>query len=1061
MKFVKRFLIALLVILVLGVGFLIAAPMIFKDQILANVKSSINGAVNAEVDFEDANLSFLRSFPDISLAVDDLTVTGIDTFAGKPLITADKLSVDIGFWSVVAGDGAYQIDEITVERPLINLLVLTPELANYLIVPESDPASSDENTAPATAQINLQRFEIKDGTFIYDDRTTETYLKIEGLDTEGDGDFTSSVFDLKTNSNANALTLTQGGVTYLNEVKTVADATINIDLNQSLYTFLENKVTLNALELVFGGSIDLEDNGDILFDLDYSAPANDFRQLWSLIPSAYTAGYEQVNTQGTFTLNGTVDGPYNGEKEQYPAFTVNTEIGGGSVKYPGRPVGITGIDAKIAVNSLSSNLDKMTVSINRFDFNLGGDPFKGRLLLATLLSDPQIDGKIDGKVDLAKWSQALPLEGVRELSGVLTANLVFDGLRQSLISSGLYDDLDLGGLISLTGFSYVTDELPPVRIADLKADVNPKTITVDNFDGKLGRSDIKASGTINNPLAYFSPEQTMRGDLRVRSAFFDADEWMPEEEVAASASPAELNAGFIEEEAGVFDRFDFNVDAEIGALNYAGYRPENLKAIGNIKPNRMDIATASGTMGESDFVGSGTVTNLFDYTFGEGVLGGELFVKSNSLDLNDFMDEEVAVAPGAAAESPAESAVIPVPQNINLKVNVQAQEVKYTDITLKDMVGDLLVSGGQAVIQNGKAGLLGGSMKFAGAYDTSEEGDPGFRFHYDLQSLSFNQAFSKLNSFAALAPLGQFLEGNFSTDLVMEGKLGADLFPKLSTIDAKGLFQTAEAQLNKFKPAEKIGQALDIQALKESTTIKNLMTVFQIEDGRVNIEPFRTRLAGVPLTIQGQHGLDMDMSYQIQAAIPRSMIKGNIVTGTALSALDKLAGEAGRLGLNISPGDTINVAIELGGSISNPTTSFKLLGTNQGDGSTVGGSIVDGVRDQVTDRVDEEKDKVEAEVNTRVDAARAEAEARLDSLKRVAGTQTQQVQDSIRRALAAETARLQQELADKLKIKLDSARLDSLKGTLSPAAQEAADKLKQELDKFNPFKKKKKPDGGK
>jgi len=79
---------------------------------------------------------FLRSFPDVSLVLDDVEVMGVDTFAGLPLMTAKRAQVDVGFWSVVGGDGNYNIDEVELDEPFINLLVLTPELANYLIVPE-------------------------------------------------------------------------------------------------------------------------------------------------------------------------------------------------------------------------------------------------------------------------------------------------------------------------------------------------------------------------------------------------------------------------------------------------------------------------------------------------------------------------------------------------------------------------------------------------------------------------------------------------------------------------------------------------------------------------------------------------------------------------------------------------------------------------------------------------------------------------------------------------------------------------------------------------------------
>jgi len=1071
MKIIKRILIAIVLLLVLGVVFLLAAPIIFKDKIVANVKTSVNSALDAEVDFEDVNLSFLRSFPEISLVLDEVSIIGIDTFAGLPLMTAERAQVDVGFWSVVGGDGNYNIDAVDLDEPFINLLVLTPELANYLIVPEDDADPAAPTTEPATAQINLSHYEINNGTFVYDDRTTETYLKIEGLTTTGDGDFTAAIFDLDTDSKADAITMRQSGVTYLNKARAVADAMVNVDINNGRYTFLDNKITLNALDLVFGGSIDMEDNGDIIFDLDYSAPANDFRQLWSLIPSAYTAGYEDVKTKGSFTLKGTVDGPFNSEKEIYPAFTVNTEITSGSVQYPGRSVGITGIDARVAVNSPSADLNKMTVDIPRFDFDLGGDPFRGRFKLATPLSDPQVDARVKGTLDLDKWSQAIPLEGIRELGGRIVADITMDRVRQSLLDAGRYADLNLLGDVSLSSFVYVADDLPAVRIASASADFTPQAINVPDFAATLGRSDVSGSGKINNPLAYFSSEQTMRGNFTMRSNFFDADEWMLAEEAGAPVlSPAELDNATTaptpangQTTTAVFDRFDFDVDAEIKELKYATYRPTGLKAVGNVKPNRMELTAANGTLGESSFTSSGTVTNLFDYTFGEGVLGGDISVRSGFIDLADFMTEEATdnVQPTTAPDNgqpTTEEAAIPIPDNIKLNIDLKADRIKYDNVNLNDMIGKLVMQGGQAVIEDGSANLLGGRMNFAGAYDTSDPGDPGFRFHYDLQSLDFNQAFSVLNSFAALAPIGKFLQGQFSSDLILEGKLGPDLFPKLGSIDAKGLFQTAEARLSGFTPARKIGQALDIAQLKESTTFKNLKTIFSIVDGKVAIQPFNLKLAGIPLVVQGTHGLEQDMDYSIRAAIPRSMIKGNIVTGTALNALDQLAGQAGKLGLDISPGDTLNVDIKLLGNISDPQVKFNLLGSKDGNGNeTVQDALVGAAKDRVNQEVEDRKEQVRQEVDTRVADVKADARRRIDSLRNVAGDQARLVQDSIRRAADAQAAKLKEQAAAELRnrLKLDSLQADSLLNKVP-----GADRVKEELERFNPFKKKKKKPGG-
>ena len=309
MKIVTRLLIALAVLILLLVGALIAAPILFKDRIVEQVRTSANDLVDAEVDFSDIDVSFLRSFPEVSVAVQDLQVVGIDTFAGLPLMTAKELDIDLGLWSVVAGDDRYRLDAVTVDRPAINLVVINPELANYLIVPEDGSSPTDPAPATAPILITLDHFEINDGVFVYDDRSTDTYLKITGLNTTGDGDFTSTVFDLDTYSEAEALTFSQGGITYLSEVKAVADAVVNVDSENLRYTFKENTVRLNELGLKFDGSIDMEDNDDIVFDLTYEAPGGDFRQAWSMIPAAYTQGFDQVKTGGSFALNGTVDGP--------------------------------------------------------------------------------------------------------------------------------------------------------------------------------------------------------------------------------------------------------------------------------------------------------------------------------------------------------------------------------------------------------------------------------------------------------------------------------------------------------------------------------------------------------------------------------------------------------------------------------------------------------------------------------------------------------------------------------------------------------------------------------
>jgi uncharacterized protein YjbJ (UPF0337 family) len=180
------------------------------------------------------------------------------------------------------------------------------------------------------------------------------------------------------------------------------------------------------------------------------------------------------------------------------------------------------------------------------------------------------------------------------------------------------------------------------------------------------------------------------------------------------------------------------------------------------------------------------------------------------------------------------------------------------------------------------------------------------------------------------------------------------------------------------------------------------------------------------------------------------------VTGTALSALDQLAGQAGKLGLNISPGDTLNVMINLLGNIGNPQVKFNLLGGKDGENTSVEDAMVGAVTDRINQEIDTRKEEVKTEVTNRVNDAKGIAQARADSLRSVATQRAQQVRDSIANRASSEADKLKAKAAQELRnrLKIDSLRADSLL-RLVPGA----DRIKEELDKFNPFKKKK-PGGG-
>ncbi len=1046
MKLVKRILLILFIFLIVLIGLAVALPIIYKDRIVEMTKEEINRTVNANVEFEDVSLSLFRNFPNFSFLLKNFEITGKDDFDGVLLAKGDAADFSINLSSLFSQSAPIKINAVGLRNPEINVLILKDGKANYDIAIETDERIEETNqtTDYSGFKATLKSYTIENAKITYDDRLGDMLLEIEELNHSGSGNFTIDVFDLKTKTDIQSMSFKMGDISYLKKAKVDLDAIFNIDQKNSKYTLKDNLLNVNALQLNADGFVQLQEE-DINMDLAFSSPENDFKSLWSLIPNAYIEGYEDVKIDGNFDLEGNVSGTYN--DVSLPAFRVKTNISDGNVQYPDLPLGISDINARVDVNSPHTDLDKMTVDISRMGFKIGDNPMDGKLLISTPISDPAVDGFVNGVLDLDALSKAFPIEGVDEMSGLITANIKMKA-RLSQIESEDYEDVNIQGDAEIENLVYDMTGYPAVAIASSVVAFTPKMVDVQSFTGTLGQSDVTASGRIDNILAYFSPKKTMTGNMMLRSNYILADEWMESEAPAepVTEETEELSYGSSsetsEEEVAIFDRFDFGIDAKIDKLNYYDYQLNDLEAKGQIAPNRMDIEDFALKMGESDLSGSGTITDAFDYLFDEGTLGGNVKLKSNNFDLNPFMTEsgEVPENSGEADINTEEMEPILVPENIDMVVDADFRKIIYTNMTLRDLDGKLVISPDRAVtIQDATAETLQGTVKMNGGYYTSDPEDPKFDMDMDLVELDFKDAFNTFNTFQKLAPIGKFMSGNFTTNMSMEGSLGKDLMPVYSKLNAEGFLHTINGIITDFKPINAVGNALNIEELKGKLLVKDTKNWFKIENGNVTIEEFDYAVKDLKMKIGGSHSLTNEMDYDIKTAIPRKWLDKAGLGNLASSGLKTISEQASKLGLDIGQSETVNVLINLTGSMTNPKVKFSLLGL---DGET---SLVDSAKETVKAAVEEQKEEIKEDLSAKAKEILADAQKQADKIT----SEAKKSADKIRAEGLSAADRIRNEgktAADKIRAE-GRKQAEDAKKTAEKEAQKQVDKASNPIAK--------------
>lgn len=1015
----KKLLLGIAIFVVILLGAMIAIPFLFKDEIVAQIKKAANENLTATLDFDRVSLSLFRQFPKLSVGLEELSITGQGDFEGTRLLYCKKMDMAIDLWSAIFGDDIV-IKGFYLDNPDIRVYIMSDGRANYDIVKPSDEAPKEETEEPAAGAMKIERYAIRNGALLYDDREGSMRIQIKGLDHTGSGKFGSLIYDIVTRTQIASLSFSYGGVSYLSNANLTWNNVLNADMSSQRFTLKENDLRINDLRLMLTGWVQMPNDRDVMMDLLFTTPENSFKSLLSLIPGAYTQDFGNVAASGSLKLSGMAKGTYN--ENSYPAFRLDIGVGDGAFKYPTLPLGVSGINIEASVNSPDRQLDNMTVKIPRFALRIGSNPVEGYFNLSRPISNPTVDMKLNGILNLGELAKAFPMEGVSELNGILRANLTAKA-SMNQIERQQYEQVQMNGAFGLQNMTYRSAGQPDIRIASLRTTLSPQRVAVEEFDARLGKSDLRASGAVDNILAWFSPQKTMKGTLTFNSAYFDANEWMSESDeppplAAASAAPERP-----------FDRWDFSMDGRINRLKYDTYDLSNLSMKGHFTPNKMILDDFGVVInGAGDLSGSGQLNNAWNYLFDNETVSGTLNLRSRSFDLNPFMTDSGDAAPSAQAESATEG-VIPVPQNVDLMLNAAFDKVRYTEMDISNLSGQVVASKGVASLRNVRADLLGGQFNISGDYDTRDLNKPAYNVELGLINLGFKDAYRQFATMKSVAPIAQLIDGRFSTTLSMSGLLGKDMTPDLATLNAAGFLETINATLNNFKATNELAVRLNAPYLSR-LELGNTRNWFEIKDGKVNVKPFNLQVRDVAMQISGFHGIQQDMSYQILTKMPRKALGAGVNSG-----LSFLSAEAAKQGVSIANGDYINVRFDLSGRLANPKVTFKVLGA---DGQS---SIREEAQASVQARIDQTRDSLRNRAQGEIDAARlrAETEAKRiqDSLRNLADQKTREAQDKARE----EAQRLQDEAQRK-------------REELEREAKRKADEAKRKLEEANPFRRK-------
>ncbi|WP_299016495.1 AsmA-like C-terminal region-containing protein [uncultured Polaribacter sp.] len=786
-KIIKWLLVAIF-LLVIG---LVSIPFLFKDKIVAMIKSTANNNINATLSFKETDLSLFRDFPNASLRINDIAIINKAPFLGDTLFFSEKLDINLEITELFKNETeTLSIKDIVAENSIVNILFNKDNLGNYDIAKTTE-VTKTQNTESALA-LNIESYSASNLKFTYFDVNSKIKLVADSIYHTGKGNFANAILDLDTKSAAN-ISFYMENSNYLKEVPVKLDAILGLDIENSKFTFKENTGYINELPLQFDGFMQLLENAQ-LYDINFKTPNSSFKNVLALLPKKYAGNLASITTSGNFNLNGIVKGTLSETK--IPNLNITLSSKNARFKYADLPKAVTNINIDASIINKTGFPKDTYINLNNSSFKIDEDVFNANGSIANFTTNALIKLKAKGIINLKNISKVYPVALEKELQGILKADVITN-FDMNSIEKENYQNIKNEGQISLSNFKYEGDDVAnPFFIDNTTVTFNTNTIKLEDFKAKTGSSDVDLKGKLDN---------------------------------------------------------------------------------------------------------------FYGFLFKDKKLQGSFNLNSNNIKVDDFMSNT------KETKDNEPTSALKIPEFLDITINAKANNVLYDNIKLANVNGALLIKEETISLKNVNTDAFSGNIGFSGKVNTKGEKSK-FNMNLDLNKLSINKAFGNLEMLKAIAPIAKIIEGKINTKLNVQGFLKDDLTPDLQSIsgDLIGTLLNPKLNSNKSKVLNAVGSKIDFLDMNK-LNLKDLKALLTFKNGQVNVAPLAIKYKDIGMNIDGTHGFDNNMNYNITFDVPVQYL-GNSVTSILAKLNAKDASEIKSIPINAT----------LTGSFSSPNFNTNI-----------------------------------------------------------------------------------------------------------------------------------------
>ena len=200
-------------------------------------------------------------------------------------------------------------------------------------------------------------------------------------------------------------------------------------------------------------------------------------------------------------------------------------------------------------------------------------------------------------------------------------------------------------------------------------------------------------------------------------------------------------------------------------------------------------------------------------------------------------------------------------------LSVDVDTLRYFKLDITKLSGDLTITDGGIILNDGQLNMVGGSALMEGYYRPVAQDKALFSYQVKAQNLDIQRAYTEMELFHDLVPAAEKASGIISLDYQISGSLDGQMLPELPSLEGGGTMQVHDVQFRDYKLFGTVSKQTKFNSLKDPK-MKEIKISSTIDNNLLEMERFKFKVRPFRLRMEGQTSLDGDLNLQMRVGLP-------------------------------------------------------------------------------------------------------------------------------------------------------------------------------------------------